>query len=147
MQKVEVLWDAVTSDYKILKFLSGNVAKVQEIKTKKIFAIKFVRDLLTDFKNVMRQIQIMAELSKMKNNIFTSKLVRIILPPNEKFMYLFLVMEYNSMSLDTLFAQEVPNFDFKTIKVIFYNLLCCIKYLHSANVIHRNLSPKHILVG
>ena len=56
MQKVEVLWDLVTSDYKILKFLSSNVAKVQEIKTKKIFAIKFVRDLLTDFKNVMRQI-------------------------------------------------------------------------------------------
>ena len=56
MQKGEFIWDVVTSDYKILKFVSSNVAKAQEIKTKKIFAIKLIRDLFTDFKNVMRQI-------------------------------------------------------------------------------------------
>ena len=33
------------------------------------------------------------------------------------------------------------------LKLIFYNLLCAIKFMHSANVLHRDLKPGNILIN
>jgi len=37
--------------------------------------------------------------------------------------------------------------DEKGIKTILYNMLCCINYLHSANVVHRDIKPANFLIN
>ena len=48
----------------------------------------------------------MRQLSKMKRNIFTTKLLDVILPSDEEFDSLFLVMNYQTMDLKKLFRDN-----------------------------------------
>ena len=64
-----------------------------------------------------------------------------------KISHLFLVMELGQMDLKQM-LNTVPKtkFDTKHIITILYNILCGIKYLHSANVVHRDLKPSNLLI-
>lgn len=61
---------------------------------------------------------------------------------------LFMVMEKEETDLRELLklGQNVQISD-EQIKLILYNLLCALKYIHSANVIHRDLKPANILIN
>lgn len=64
----------------------GQVVRAQHIATRKVYAIKLVRDIfdsLYECKKVLREIQILRQLSKMNNNLFTTKLHDIIIPDEE----------------------------------------------------------------
>lgn len=85
----------------------------------------------------------------MKRNIFTTKLIDIIVPKSSDFDKIFLVMNYQALDLKKLFKDQKPEgfiFTEDHYKVIFYNLLCSINFLHSANIIHRDLKPANILI-
>ena len=69
----------IKSEYQPLKFLGngsfGSVYKVKHLVTGKIHAMKIIPDVYSstyNFKKIIREIQILNQLSLMKGNIFTS---------------------------------------------------------------------------
>ena len=102
-------------------------------------------------KRVYREIAILRRLSSMEDNIFTVKLIDVIIPQeteNEYPLGIFLVMNYVNQDLSQVFDQNLEiSFDKSHAKIILYNLLCAVNFLHSANIIHRDLKPSNILLN
>ena len=66
----------------------------------------------------------------------------------EEFQHIFLVMDFVEQDMKKI-LMTVPNgtlMDEDHIIVILYNLLCCMNFVHSANLIHRDLKPANILL-
>ena len=89
----------------------------------------------------------------MSRNLYTNKLQDIIIPTDENdkilpgYNDLFLVMDYVEFDLKTLLGKKMlPNFTEEHVVTILYNLLCSVKFLHSANIVHRDLKPGNILI-
>lgn len=58
-------------------------------------------------------------------------------------------MDFTSHDLKKVFTSKIgPSFSFSEQHVItiLYNLLCSIKFMHSANIVHRDLKPSNILI-
>ena len=89
----------------------------------------------------------------MAENVFTPKLLDIEMPyiyhenGKTKIKDVFLVMEYFEQNLESVFSR-VSKGDFTEdhVVTIMYNMICSIKYMHSANIIHRDLKPANILI-
>ena len=61
---------------------------------------------------------------------------------------IFLVMDFTNNDMKNVLL-TVPNgtkLDEDHVVVILYNLLCCINFLHTANIMHRDLKPANILL-
>lgn len=95
----------------------------------------------------------MRRLSKLDSNVFTTKLYDIIIPCHtpsdvENFKNIFLVMEHIEFDLRTVLAsQSIEIFGEQHVITILYNILCCMNFVHTANIIHRDIKPANILVS
>ena len=147
----------VNQKYKIVKFIGqgtfGTVMKAQNRDTGDVVAIKHITNVFSHsygFKKIMREIQILREITKMKGNVFTTKLVEVLVPSNKDFDEIFIVMDYKSSDLKKLISKENgPEFSLNEIdhlKIILYNIFCSINFLHTANVVHRDLKPANVLI-
>jgi len=67
---------------------------------------------------------------------------------SEEAKNIFIVMEHAETDLKAL-IQLGPNSGFteEHLKIILYNTLCALKFLHSANIIHRDVKPSNILIN
>ena len=92
----------------------------------------------------------MRQLSQIDNNYFTTKLNDILIPGDEAkdFDKMFLVMSCGNSDarqmMESVKGGSKINED--DIVKILYNVLCAMKYFHSANLLHRDIKPANILI-
>ena len=90
----------------------------------------------------------MRELTSMSNNIFTTKLLDVIIPSSpERNGCLFIVMEYVDFDLKRVLNKtENMEFSEEHVVTIMYNSLCALNFLHSLNIMHRDIKPANMLI-
>lgn len=97
---------------------------------------------------ILRELSIMHNLAQSKMHNYFSGLLDLFAPQEEvnsgELQNLFLVMRLSEMDLSKFIAtRDLQVFHVKTI---LYNLLCALAFLHSSNVVHRDLKPQNILI-
>lgn len=88
----------------------------------------------------------------MKNNIFVTQILDVILASENQLECkgmkgIFFVMEYISNDIKQMIKNvNAEQFEEMHIKIILYNLLCAMNYVHSAGIMHRDIKPANLLV-
>lgn len=64
--------------------------------------------------------------------------------------HVFIVMDYvkNDLKqvLDFKESEIMKEFDESHVTIILYNMLCAVNFLHSTNIMHRDIKPGNILI-
>ncbi|AYV86775.1 MAG: CMGC/MAPK protein kinase, variant 1 [Sylvanvirus sp.] len=122
----------------------GLVYEAINIKTNKKVVIKKISgifDTTTNAKRMLREIKLLRAIQGHPNII---SLQRVVIPPSSR-NDVNLVLDYSDTDLQRLFNSN-QYFSNQHIRYVIYQILCGLKYLHSASIIHRDLKPSNILV-
>jgi len=137
----------IIAKYEVLQKLGkgayGIVWKVRDKETNEIFALKKIFGAFqnaTDAQRTFREIIFLQELSD-HDNIIT--LLDVMKADNDKDIYL--IFEYMDTDLHAVIRANILEDIHK--RFIIYQLLKAIKYMHTAQVIHRDMKPSNLLLN
>jgi serine/threonine protein kinase len=89
----------------------------------------------------------------MKSHSFSPKLYDIIIPSKFetnllKMNCLFIVMQYSENDLREVITENIDEGENDSVLyTIIYNILCATKFIHSANIMHRDFKPDNFLMS
>ena len=96
-----------------------------------------------DCKRILREVTLLRRLK----HPYVVELFDIVEPKNlATFDTLYVVLELAESDLKKVIKSAI-HLQLKHIQLVVYNLLCAVRYLHSANVLHRDLKPANVLVN
>lgn len=96
-----------------------------------------------DCKRILREVNLLRKLS----HPYVINIIDVIEPKDpEHFDCLYVVLELAESDLKKVIKSAI-HLQIKHIQTVVYNLLCAVKYLHTASVIHRDLKPANVLVN
>jgi len=100
----------------------------------------------------VREVEILYRLSKAKNNNFTLRLLDAFIPDEaeadpSKLSEVYLVTDYLEHDLNKIFNHKSGDMNESRAITLVYNILLCLKFIHTAGVLHRDLKPANILVN
>ncbi|KNC47059.1 uncharacterized protein AMSG_03483 [Thecamonas trahens ATCC 50062] len=128
---------------KLGKGAYGIVWKVVDRKTKKTLALKKIFDAFqnsTDAQRTFREIMFLQQLSGHENII---RLTNVLKADNDRDIYL--VFDYMETDLHAVIRANILEPIHK--QYLMYQLLKALKYMHSGNVIHRDMKPSNLLLN
>jgi mitogen-activated protein kinase 1/3 len=124
-----------------LVYAAVNTQTKEKVAVKKVTGIF---DSATNTKRFLREISVLRALDH--PNLVKLKTIVMPVKPQATFDNVSLVFEYGETDLQHLFHSD-QYFTNLHVQYLLYQILCGIHYLHSANLIHRDLKPGNILVN
>ncbi|XP_013792929.2 mitogen-activated protein kinase 15-like, partial [Limulus polyphemus] len=121
----------------------GIVWKAVDAKTNQMVAVKKIFDAFRNQTDAQRTFREIWFLQKFKTHPNIIALLDVIKAENNCDIYL--VFEFMDTDLHRAIKKGMFGRDHQ-IRFITYQLLCALKYLHTAQVIHRDLKPSNILL-
>lgn len=156
---MDPLWNDMIMDYEFIAPLGagsfGQVMKAKHIRSGKLVAIKLIKSLFESeyaSKKLLSEVQIMRKLTADPDNCYSTQIYDIVAPDldldtKSTVSHMFIIMEYIRSDLGKIMMHsDEIEFDEEHVKCLLYNMLCAVNYLHTANVMHRDIKPQNILV-
>eukprot|EP01135_Chromosphaera_perkinsii_P011098 Nk52_evm7s2340 gene=Nk52_evmTU7s2340 len=145
-EKEERVDDHILGKYDLIQLLGkgayGVVWKALDKRSGEIVALKKIFDAFqnaTDAQRTFREIMFLQEFNNHDNII---KLLNVLKANNDSDIYL--VFEYMDTDLHNVIRARILQGIHQ--KWIMYQILLCIRYMHSGKVIHRDLKPSNVLL-
>ena len=123
----------------------GLVGEFRDTKTKKHVAIKRMNNVedKVDAKRMLREIRILRNFKH--ENIL--RLNHVICVPNKSFFDIYMVTDLWDIDLSKIIRKSRDELSDEHIQYVIYQIFKGTQFLHSANLLHRDLKPGNILAN